>query len=221
MTGSEANGECPEEVQMAALIVLSLSVVILGTPRVVPAQTEKVTVSTTAEGETIQTPYISQAEFQNISVEGGAASGKSSSSQTTFRDILAVSSLDEVTRRFGEPKSTEYNRFPEGSSTDYKAILTYNGMKLWYRKTRGKVRLQTMVITSEDRFLRVGGVKLRPGMSADSLSALMRKAVEDDDDGVATVRVAPPGKSEDPRSISNGGPVIEIEVDKRRNTLKR
>lgn len=60
-------------------------------------------------------PYISDAEFQDISVGGVAVSGKSSSSRPTFGDMLTVASLDEVTRRFGEPTSIEYNRFPEGS----------------------------------------------------------------------------------------------------------
>lgn len=187
----------------------------LGGAGCVQAQTEK-----TVRGQHGPTPYISHAEFQDISVGGGTVSGKSSSSRPTFRDILTVASLDEVARRFGEPTSIEYNRFPEGSSTDYKAILTYDGMKLWYRKIRGKVRLQTMVITSEDRFLRVGGVKLRPGMSTDSLSAVMRKAVEDDDDGVAVLRVERPGKSENLRSVQDSRTKVSVEVDKRNHTVK-
>ena len=77
-----------------------------------------------------------------------------------------------------------------------------------------------MVITSEDRFLRVGGVKLRPGMSTDSLSAVMRKAVEDDDDGVAVLRVERPGKSENLRSVQDSRTKVSVEVDKRNHTVK-
>ena len=197
-------------------LVSILVVVSLAGAGGVQAQTEK-----TVQGQYSATPYISHAEFQNISMGGETVPGKSSGSRTTFRDILTVVSLEEVSRRFGEPTSTEYNRFPEGSSTDYVVTLMYDGLKIKYRKIRGEIKLQSMVITSEDRFLKIGGVKLRPGMSTKSLSSVMRKEVEDDDDGVAAVRVAKPGKSENPRSIPNGQPAIAIEVDKGSNTLKK
>jgi len=179
------------------------------------AQTEK-----TVSGHYGPKPYISHAEFQNISV-GGGTSDKSSSTRTTFRDILTVASLDEVTRRFGEPTSTEYKKFPGVDYIEYLSIMSYDGSKFWYKKVRGEIRLQTMVITSEDRFLMVGGIKLRPGMSADSLSAVMRKAVEDDDDGVTVLRVARQGKSENPRSIRDSRTKVSIEVDKGTHTVKK
>lgn len=197
-------------------LISMLVVVGLAGAGAVQAQTEK-----TVQGQYSATPYISHTEFQSSSVGGGTASGKSSSSRTTFRDILTVASLDEVTRRFGEPTSTEYKRAPEIDYIEYIVTIDYGGINLEYKKIRGEIKLQTMVITSTDRFLKVGGVKLRPGMSTDSLSAVMRKEVEDDDDGVAAMRVARPGESEDPRSIPNGRPAIAIEVDKRSGTLKK
>ena len=197
-------------------LVSILVVVSLAGAGGVQAQTEK-----TVQGQYSATPYISHAEFQNISVGGGPVSDKSSSTRTTFRDILTVASLDEVTRRFGEPTSTEYKKFPGVDYIEYLAIMSYDGSKFWYKKVRGEIRLQTMVITSTDRFLRVGGVKLRPGMSADSLSAVMRKEVEDDDDGVAVLRVARQGKSEDPRSIQDSRTKVSIEVDKGTHTVKK
>lgn len=180
----------------------------------VQAQTEKM-----VQGQYGPTPYITQAEFQDISV-GGTVSGKSSSSRTTFGDILAVASLEEVTRHFGEPTSTEYNRFPEGSSTEYVVNLSYDGLSLKYRK-RDRIRLETMAITSEDWFLRIGGVKLQPGISTDSLSAVMRKAIRDDGEGF--FRVAPPGKSEDSRSIRNSETTIQLctETDEKNSTVKK
>jgi hypothetical protein len=171
----------------------------------VQAQTEK-----TVHGQNGRTPYISYNEFQNTSVGGGIAPGKSSGPRTTFKDILAVASLKEVTRHFGEPTSTEYNRFPEGSSTDYTVDLIYDGIKLKYRKRAGGIKLETMVITSEDRFLKVGRVKLQPGMSTDSLSAVMRKEIEGDGDGVVGVKVARPGKSRDIRSVRDSHTEIQI-----------
>ena len=198
------------------ILVWAMVIISLAGTGCVQAQTEK-----TAPGQYGPTPYISHAEFQNISMGGETVLGKSSGSRTTFRDILTVASLEEVSRRFGEPASTEYNRFPEGSSTDYVVTLMYDGFEIKYRKISGEIKLQSMVITSEDRFLKIGGAKLRPGMSTKSLSSVIRKEVEDDDDGVAAVRVAQPGKSENPRSIPNGQPAIAIEVDKSTNTLKK
>lgn len=161
-------------------------------------------------------PYIRHKEFQNISVGREAASGKSSGSQVVFRYILTVASLDEVTRRFGEPTSTEYKKFPGVDYVDYLAIIRYKGIDLYYKKVDKRIKLRTMVITSEDRFLEVGGVRLRPGMSTDSLSAVMRKAVEEDEDGIAVMRVARPGKSKDRRSIQDSRTKISIETDKKR-----
>lgn len=179
----------------------------------VQAQTEK-----TVHGQNGQTPYISYTEFQNASVGGGVVSGKSSSPRTTFKDILTVASLKEVTRHFGEPTSTEYNRFPEGSSTDYTVDLIYDGAKLKYRKRSGGIKLETMVITSEDRFLEVGGVKLQPGMSTNSLSAAIRKEIEGDGDGVVGVKVARLGKSGDLRSIRDSNTEIQIWTEE--NTVR-
>jgi len=174
----------------------------------VQAQTEKAL----QQGQTAPIPYISHAEFQDISLGGETGSSTSSSPQTTFSDILTVTSLEEVTRHFGEPSSTEYDRFPEGSPTDYVVTLDYDGINLEYRKGGGEIKLQTMVITSKDRFLKVGGVRLQPGMSTDSLSAVMRKTVRDDGEGF--LRVAPPGKSEDPRSIRDSETTIQFWVEK-------
>jgi len=181
----------------------------------VEAQTKK-----TVPGQHHPTPYITYAEFQDISIGGEIVSGKSSGSQTTFRDILTVASLDEVTRRFGEPTSTEYNRFPEGSSTDYTVYLTYNGLELKYRKREREIKLETMALTSKERFLRAGRVKLQPGMGTDSLSPVMHKAIQDDGDGVVGVKVAQPGKSEDSPSILNSETEIQIWTKKNKRPKK-
>lgn len=174
------------------------------------AQATKLHEQTTAQGEIDRTAYITHAEFQNISVGGGTVSGKSSSSRTTFKDMLSVASLKEVTRHFGEPISTEYNRFPEGISADYIVHIKYDGLNIKYRKRGKGIRLETMAITSEDRFMRVGGVKLQPGMNTDALSAVMRKAIEGAHDGIVGVKVARPGKSGDARSIRDTHTEIQI-----------
>jgi len=188
-------------------LVVVMGVVVMGgvsaVPQLAMSQVEK-----TVQGQYGPTPYISHAEFQSSSVGGGSISRKSTGSQPMLRDILAVLSLEEVTRRFGEPASTEYKRAPEGMSLEYIVYLTYDGLDLKYRKRGEKIRLETMAITSEDWFLRVGGMKLQPGMSTDSLSAVMRKAIRDDGEGF--FRVAPPGKSEDPRSIRSSETTIQL-----------
>ena len=186
-------------------IVFVLVIISLAGAECVQAQTAK-----TVHGQHGNTAYITHAEFQNISVGGGTVSGKSSSSRTTFKDMLSVASLKEVTRHFGEPISTEYNRFPEGISTDYIVHIKYDGLNLKYRKRGKGIRLETMAITSEDRFMRVGGVKLQPGMNTDALSAVMRKAIEGAHDGIVGVKVARPGKSGDARSIRDTHTEIQI-----------
>jgi hypothetical protein len=199
------------------LLVSTLVLASLVGVRPVQAQTEKAL----QQGQVDPIPYISHAEFQNVSV-GGTGSGKSSSSQTTFRDILAVTSLEEVTHHFGEPTSTEYKRAPKGISTDYIVYMKYNGISFKYRKRGGKIRLETMAITSKDRFLRIGGMRLRPGMNIDSLSAVIQKAIEDDSDGVIGIKVARPGKSKDDQSILDSHTSIQIwtSKDQKRSTVK-
>ena len=113
------------------LLVSTLVLASLAKAGFVQAQTEK-----TVQRQHDPTPYISHAEFQSSSVGGEPVSRKSSGSQPTFRDILTVASLDEVTRRFGEPTSTEYNRFPGGSSTDYVATLAYEWVRIGVQKDK-------------------------------------------------------------------------------------
>jgi hypothetical protein len=202
-----------EVIRIVSILVFTSGLAAAGA---VQAQTEK-----TVQGQYGPTPYITHTEFQNISVGGETGSSKSPGPQTTFRDILAVSSLGEVTRHFGALTSTEYNRFPEESATDYVVTLTYDGMHLEYRKSGEEITLQTMVITSTDRFLTVGGVKLQPGMSTDSLSAVVRKTVRDD--GKGFFQVAPPGKRDAPRSIRHSETTIGLWTEKNQkdSTVKK
>lgn len=205
----------------ASRLVLPVSILVLvglaGT-RTVEAQTERALQWEQSD----PVPYITHAEFQDICVGGETVSSKSSSSPTTFSEILSVGSLDEVTRRFGEPTSIEYNRFPEESSTDYTVYLTYDGSEFKYRKRGEKIRLETMAIASEDRFLKFGGVKLQPGMNTEALSTAIREAIESDGDGVIGVKVAWPGKSKDVRSIQDSHTEIQIwtEENQKGRTVK-
>lgn len=166
----------------------------------VQAQTEKAYRHKGKHAQPVK-PYISQTELEDISMGGRMASGKSvggtgrksSERRVKFRDILTVESTDEITRRLGEPKSTDYTRFPEVDHIEYEVSYTYEGITLWYKKVNNKIKLKTISVTSEDWFLKVGGIRLRPGMRTDSLSATVRQAI---DDGVSVLRVVGPNTTE-------------------------
>ena len=121
-------------------------------------------------------PYISDAEFQDISVGGEFISGKSSGFQPTFRDILAVSSLDGVIRLFGEPKHFNRATFPDGKTV--RADLNFGGMKTEYIKVSGSsyFRLRELKVTSPEWSLTVGEKEFCPGMAVNQLSPPVRKS---------------------------------------------
>lgn len=194
----------------------------------VEAQTEKAYRQKGKQAQAVQ-PYISQNELEDISVGGRMASGesvsgtghKSTESQVEFRDILTVRSANEITRRFGEPESTSYTKFPDVDYIEYEVSYTYEGIKLWYKKIKGELKLQTMSITSGDWFLKVGGIKLRPGMRTDSLSATVRQAI---DDGVSVLRVVGSGATEKrnlERAIRETRTKISIVLDKKLGIVKK
>ncbi len=153
------------------ILVWAMVIISLAETGAVQAQTEK-----TVQGQHDPTPYISHAEFQNISVGGELISSKSSGSQPTFRDILAVSSLDGVIRLFGEPKT--FNRIPYPDGSTVRVDLNYGGLKMEYFKSAGKAdfRLREMKITSSEWSLTVGEKELCPGMAGNQLSPPVRKS---------------------------------------------
>jgi hypothetical protein len=191
----------------------------------VQAQTEK-----TVQGQYGPLPYISHAEFEDISMGGRTASGTSitgterasSERGVKFNDLLTIESVKEVTRRFGEPESTDYKKFPEEDFyIKYESTFVYKGAKFYYKKVSNKIKLETMVITSRDLFLEVGGIQLRPGMSPDALSAPVRQAM---DDGVSVLRIVGPDATEKgdlEQAVRQTRTKISIELNEDRDSVRR
>lgn len=201
----------------AVLAILSLFTAFLTMPGAVSAQTNLNT-KPTAKGETIRTPYITYAEFQNISVNERA----------TFSELLSVSSLDGVIQALGEPKTFDRNASPDGEM--FTATLDYTGMVLDYIKRPGKeIRLETIELRSSDWFLKVGGKILRPGMKVDSLSSAIQNTItsdtilgEDDIDGIGTVLIAKPGKSDsgEVETMDATHGAVTLHINKETGTVK-
>jgi hypothetical protein len=83
-------------------------------------QTTKLHEQTNSQGKTIQRPYISYAEFQAASVgsavSGKTTSGKTSGEKVTFKDLITVSTFDEVTRVLGKLTLNSFT-YPDGQTS--------------------------------------------------------------------------------------------------------
>lgn len=213
-------------IQIGVLAVLGLSMMVLATPRTVSAQTEKLNTQTTSEGETIQTPYITYEEFQAASLDasdGGKALSKELAGGTvTLSDLITISSLDEVTRLFGEPETLTHDS-PYGQNI--LAFLSYEGLRLEYIKydkdnPDSKYKLRELRLSSQNWSLTMNGTQLRPGMPVNQLSPAVRQTLDEDfsqaEDALGSVVVAKPGaeaKQGGELEPMRGGAMIHLPVE--------
>ena len=184
-------------------------------------QTEK-----TVSGQHAPRLYINHAESQATSVgsavSGKTTSGKSSGEKVTLGDLAFVSSIDEVTRVFGEPETFTHES-PFGR--DVLAFLTYEGVRLEYIKPnkdnpKSKYELRELELTSSDWSFTVNGTQLRPGMSVDQLSPAVRQTLDRDFsnsiDAFGVIEIAKPGTAKQTKrggDLEQTGNVIQIEVN--------
>jgi len=185
----------------------------------VVAQTIKTTDQKSIQGEMVKTPYITYAEYKMITING----------HISFRNLLSASSVDEIIRYFGEPKTIDRHEFP--GRERFGAELLYEGATVEYDKYEGGVSGITSVeIRSPDWFLTVGGMELRPGMSADHLSLAVRKSLQKrttsdnpDLDRFSVVHIAKPGsaKSGDVELLQDGKAQIIVYVNAETAIVKR
>jgi len=168
-------------------------------PHLAAAQAIKLHKKTTAQGEIVRTPYITHAEFEATAVGGKALSSKSSGKKATLGDLVAVTSLDEVTRLLGEPEDLHHGTDPWGT---VRAYLHYEGMLLDYIKNdkddpKSKYELRDIDLTSSDWSFTVSGTQLRPGMTAGQLSPAVRKTLDEDFsksiDAIGVIVIGKPG----------------------------
>jgi hypothetical protein len=165
---------------MSGGVTVSLLLSFLLFPGVVVAQTERAFQGTDVHGQSTRVPYLRHEEYQNISLIGSSASGKSpkqsADASLKFGQLLSVASLDEVTRRLGEPKSIERRDL---SGNMFIGILHYDGLRLEYLKTGTKeIRLRKLDISSPGWSVTINGKELHPGMEISQLSTTVRESIK-------------------------------------------
>lgn len=169
-----------ESVVVSGGVTVSLLLSFLLFPGVVVAQTERAFQGTDVHGQSTRVPYPRHEEYQNISLIGSSASGKSpkqsADASLKFGQLLSVASLDEVTRRLGEPKSIERRDL---SGNMFIGILHYDGLRLEYLKTGTKeIRLRKLDISSPGWSVTINGKELHPGMEISQLSTTVRESIK-------------------------------------------
>jgi len=163
--------------------IVIIALVLLGgilIPKKGEAQTQRTFQRKDMHGQSTRVPYLRHEEYQNISLTGSSASGKSSKQSADaslkFGQLLSVASLDEVTRRLGEPKSIERRDL---SGNMFIGILHYDGLRLEYLKTvTREIRLRKLDISSPGWSITINGKELHPGMEISQLSTTVRESIE-------------------------------------------
>jgi len=147
-----------------AILIAAVTISCIAMPHVVQGQTEKTLERFDGE-RTVESPYITYEEFEDISIDGRGRMG----------ELLSVSSVDQAVRILGEPqdrKTTQINAGAYKRSTE----LLYDGMRISYLETTpGGVQLELVEVTSPDHFFRIGGKKVHPGMRASKMGTPLRK----------------------------------------------
>lgn len=204
-------------------------------PRTAMAQTTKVAERKNMQGQIVRTPYIALDELQSSFIEEKAVSGKTvgsnakeSLSSKTFREILEISSIDEAVRLLGEPRTIERDEFSDG---EWAATLRYGeGTFFDYRKYEdGTISLLEFQLCGTDWSLKVGGTRLRTGMSTDSLSQAVRQSISKGSypegtgvDGIGVIHIAKPSTAEGGQVelIQEGKAQITVHVNRKSRVLE-
>ena len=214
------------------ILVWAMVIISLAETGAVQAQTEK-----TVQGQHDPTPYISYAEFRDISASKGQRTISSKSlrdttnlargGQVVLQELLSVSSLDEVIRILGQPKAIDRDEFPDGG---WAATLQYEGGTMFdYQKFEdGTIALLELQLWSSDWSLKVGEKELRPGMRIDSLSSVVRQSIQEGSypkganvDGIGSIHIAKPGtaKGGNVTLLKNGKAEITVHVNTESGTV--
>lgn len=208
-----------------------LIIVVLSVPGTAPAQATNLHEQTTAEGATIQTPYVTYEEFEAASL-GPSGNGKTLSKDAaetvTLGDLFAVSSLDEIVQLLGEPETVDRQEFSDGQRL--RATLHYEGMRIEYdRYEDGTSGVTTIQVRSSDWSLKVGGTKLHPGMSVDQLTPTVRESFQEDTtfddpalDSFSVIHIAKPdsGKSGQVELMQEGRAQISVHANDETRTVE-
>jgi len=227
-----------KSIQSVALSVFILAVSGLTLPKLALAQAEKVLQRKDMHGQTVQMPYISYAEFHDISASKGQKEISSKSlrdttnlargGQVVLQELLSVSSLDEVIRILGQSKTIDRDEFPDEG---WAATLQYEGGTMFdYQKFEdGTIALLELQLWGSDWSLKVGEKELRPGMKIDSLSPVVRQSIQEGSypkganvDGIGSIHIAKPGtaKGGNVTLLQNGKAEITVHVNTESGTVE-
>lgn len=144
---------------MKTLVTLLLLGLAVPFSRTTIAQTQKTHQYENAEGVTVESPYITYSEFKNISIDGKARLG----------ELLTLNSTDEVTHALGEPKEKNVLEIGAGG-IEKEVTFVYKGFSIEYLKKNGKLLLEILEIVSNNKFIKLNGFNIKPGMSINKLS---------------------------------------------------
>lgn len=205
------------------LIAVSVVVLALTGAGRVQAQVHKTFQRTDLHGNTARTPYVTYEEFQSSEL-------RSPEGQAELRNLLSVSSTEEVKRRLGDPESIKRREDPNDASFTVWLRYGENTTMKYHGFPDGTLGLTSVELHSSGWSMTVGGTELRPGASIDGLSSAVRKTVEPESsskkegrDGKETgaVYIADPkaGKSGGVEPLKNGMTQFNYQVDPKTKTI--
>jgi hypothetical protein len=174
------------------------------------AQVVQTKAVTNAQGEVVETPYLSRSELMDTRLGGPHGT-------VNLGQIMTVRSIEQAIRLLGEPDSTDVTHYPEGVRYDRLVVLSYKGMKIEYVDIGENIRVDRIEITNNSYYINIGKGKLRTGISSNRLSKNIRKAKSRDDDSLTTshlIRVsAKEGSSKkgSPDLAKHEGLVVEVD----------
>lgn len=183
------------------------------------AQVQKNQKFRNAQGEVVETPYVSRSELRNIRLHGPKRTVR-------LGEITTVASVDEITTLLGAPDSTEIVDINAGSY-ERSIRLVYEGMTVKYIDAAGEIQLEDLQVYSSSHYIEIGKERLRPGMNSEQTSKSIRKT-KSSDEGSQThshmIRVTEKEKASKKESIGiskKEGIVIEVDKSNRRVTKVR
>jgi hypothetical protein len=146
------------------ILIAAVTISCIATPHLAQGQTEKTLERFDGE-RTVESPYITYDEFEDISIDGRGRIG----------ELLTVSSVDQAVRILGKPQDRKITQINSGGYKKHTELL-YDGLRISFLETAaGGVQLELVEVTSPDHFLGIGGKKVRPGMTQSKLGAPLRK----------------------------------------------
>ncbi len=170
------------------------------------AQVEKTFQRTDSNGQIVQTPYVTYEEFQSVTLHRPDG-------QVPLRELLTVSSLDEVIRLLGDPQSVERNDDPDDASFtawlhyDRDTTVEYHGF------ADGTLGITSIELRSPRWGLEIGSKRLSPGGDIADLDKTVRRSAvsgklskKNNKSGVGAIYIEQPNasKNEKVEPLMNG-----------------